>query len=111
LGIQQISGNGEYPIFNLLKYQHNEQARAALSYSSKKPTRRDARHQADGRKHHNQKSKHHPETAREHGDLANRGGCGESSCGFFPRDGLERVHLETRGVDKEGGREEGERRG
>ena len=31
--------------------------------------------------------------------------------GFFPREGLERVHLETRGVDKEGGREEGERRG
>ena len=30
--------------------------------------------------------------------------------GFFPREGLERVHLETRGVDKEGGRE-GERGG
>ena len=31
--------------------------------------------------------------------------------GFFPREGLERAHLETRGVDKEGGREEGECRG
>ena len=29
--------------------------------------------------------------------------------GFFPREGLERVHLETRGVDKEGGREGGRR--
>ena len=42
-------------------YQHNEQARAALKYSSKKPTRRDARHQADEtRKRRNKKRKQHP---------------------------------------------------
>ena len=43
--------------------QHNEQARAALKYSSKKPTRRNAKHQADERrKRHNKKRKQHTHT-------------------------------------------------
>ena len=54
--------------------QHNEQARAALKYSSKKPTRRDARHQADEtRKRHNEKTKQH---TRDETDTTTR----ESSC-------------------------------
>jgi hypothetical protein len=48
------------------EYQHNEQARAALNYSSKKPTRQDPSHK--------QGSKQQTETTKEHGDLANRGG-------------------------------------
>ncbi len=47
-------------------YQHNEQARAALKYSSKKPTRRDARHQADEtRKRHNHDMKRKQHTRDE----------------------------------------------
>jgi len=47
--------------------QHNEQARAALNYSSKKPpTRQDPSHK--------QGRKQQTETTKEHGDLANRGG-------------------------------------
>jgi hypothetical protein len=46
--------------------QRNEQARAALKYSSKKPTRRDARHQADEtRKRHNHDMKRKQHTRDE----------------------------------------------
>ena len=61
--------------------QHIKQARAALKYSSKKPTRQYSRKQPDSREYHNQESKQlYTETTNEHGDLANRGGCGRSSC-------------------------------
>ena len=54
-------------------YQHNEQARAALKYSPKKPTRQNAKHQADERrKRHNKKRKHHTRDETDTTTMANR---------------------------------------
>ena len=53
--------------------QHNEQARAALKYSTKKTTRRDARHQADEtRKRHNEKTKQHTRDETDTTTMENR---------------------------------------
>ena len=58
---------------SLLLYQHNEQARAALKYSSKKPTRRNAKHQADERrKRHNKKRKQHTRDETDTTTMENR---------------------------------------
>ena len=70
-------------------YQHNEQARAALLYSSRKPTRRNAKHQADGsRKRHNkEKVTHMRRNRHDHKGKHDfwiwpieAADCGESSC-------------------------------
>ena len=59
--------------------QHNEQARAALNYSSKKPTRPDATEapQQKEKARHTRRNRHDHNTKQ---DVANSSDCGISSC-------------------------------
>ena len=63
----------------LCLYQHNEQARAALNYSSKKPTRPDATEapQQKEKARHTRRNRHDHNTKQ---DVANSSDCGISSC-------------------------------
>ena len=64
---------------SIIVYQHNEQARAALTYSSKKPTRPDATEAPQQKEEatHTRRNRHDHNRKQ---DVVNSSGCGISSC-------------------------------